>query len=226
MRPRYSTAAFDLDGTLLDTGGGIIGAVKAAVRELGYPMPSDEKLRTFIGPPMSRSMSETFGLDKDGGEYATDVFRRYYADEYMMIARPYDGLFDLLEALKENSVKLGVATFKREDYGVKILENFDIAPYLHAVCGDTSRTSKTKSQIVSECLNKLSSSPESSVYVGDTMGDLIGAVDAGTDFIAVTFGFGFKKGVEIPAYKGRGPVFVADSMKELQEYLLGCGEED
>ncbi len=148
----YQAVAFDLDGTLLNTQEGIINAVRAAVTELGYEMPSDDVLRGFIGPPMVRSMGETFGLSRAEADRATDLFRSFYSQKYLMQAKPYEGLFVLLEMLKAAGVKVGVATFKRTDYGRKILEGFGIAPYCAAICGDNNESTKTKAEIVADCI--------------------------------------------------------------------------
>lgn len=220
MIKNYEAVAFDLDGTLLNTEQGIVAAVRAAVAELGYEMPKDEVLKTFIGPPMVKSMGETFSLDRAEAERATDLFRSYYAQKYLMQAKPYEGLFVLLEKLKEAGVKIGVATFKRTDYGRKILEGFGIASYCAAICGDNAESTKTKAMIVADCINELGADPAKTLYIGDTRGDYIGASDAGADFAAVTYGFGFKAGEEVVPYGGKAPVLVANSVYDVIKYLI------
>ena len=217
---KYKAVAFDLDGTLLNTQRGIINAVRAAVTELGYPMPSDEVLNTFIGPPMVKSMGETFGLDRAGADIATAKFREYYSQKYLMQAEPYEGLFTLLDMLKNAGVRIGVATYKRTDYGRKILEGFGIADYCASICGDNNESTKTKADIIRDCVTELGVSPENTLYIGDTRGDFIGAVEAGADFAAVTYGFGFKPSVPVEAYSGKLPVLVANTVHDVIQYLF------
>lgn len=217
---KYRAVAFDLDGTLLNTQQGIINAVRAAVAELGFEMPSDEVLNTFIGPPMVRSMGETFGLERAEADNATAVFRRYYSNVYLMQAKPYEGLFELLELLKKAGVKIGVATYKRTDYGQKILRGFGVADYCSAICGDNDASTKTKAEIVKDCIEELGESPENTLYIGDTRGDFTGAVDAGADFAAVTYGFGFRPGAAVEPYAERSPVLVANTVRDVIKYLF------
>ena len=224
-RKAYEAVAFDLDGTLLNTQRGIINAVRAAVKELGLPMPSDEVLRTFIGPPMVKSMGETFGLDRAGADRATSLFRRYYANEFLMQAEPYEGLFTLLDMLKGAGIKIGVATYKREDYGRKILEGFGIADYCSAICGDNDASTKTKADIVRECIIELGADPAKTLYIGDTRGDFIGAAEAGADFAAVTYGFGFAPNEDAEPYTAsdgtqKTPVLVANTVYDVIQYLF------
>lgn len=56
---------FDVDGTLLDTSEGVLSSVKFAIKNMGYELPSDAVLKTFIGPPVQDSFSRVFGVMGD-----------------------------------------------------------------------------------------------------------------------------------------------------------------
>ena len=58
----YKTVLFDLDGTLLDTSKGILGAVKYAQQQMNLPSLPDSRLREFIGPPPVESYKRIFGV--------------------------------------------------------------------------------------------------------------------------------------------------------------------
>ena len=51
----YQTILFDLDGTITDSGSGIMRSILYATEQLGWPAPSEETLRSFIGPPLYES---------------------------------------------------------------------------------------------------------------------------------------------------------------------------
>ena len=72
-----------------------------------------------------------------------------------------------------------------------------------------------KSDIVNLCVSETDSTPETSVLVGDTLHDALGAKQAGIDFIAVTYGFGFRKNDTIP-YPCVG---VADKPVEIRSFV-------
>lgn len=218
---KFDAVAFDLDGTLLDTEQGIVNAVRAAVLELGYQMPSDAKLRTFIGPPMKQSMRETFCLSDEQANIATTIFRRQYLDNYLMQAKPYEGLFTLLERLRSNNTLIGVATYKRTDYAEGILHGFGIAEYCTAICGADELSLLTKADIVKNCIEELKAKPSRTLYVGDTAGDMRGAIASEASFAAVTYGFGFAPNGSIEPIGGKYPVFVANTIADLIKYLFG-----
>ena len=68
---------FDLDGTLTDSGEGIINCAELALRYLGLPVPAREQLRVFVGPPL-RSTFLRFGVPPERMEETVAVYRRRY----------------------------------------------------------------------------------------------------------------------------------------------------
>ena len=55
----YQYILFDLDGTLTDSKEGIVNCLKYAFEKLGDPIPADEKLLRFIGPPLLASFQRS-----------------------------------------------------------------------------------------------------------------------------------------------------------------------
>lgn len=53
---KITTVLFDLDGTLTDSGPGIMNSVKYALEKVGEPIPDVDELRKFIGPPAEGSV--------------------------------------------------------------------------------------------------------------------------------------------------------------------------
>ena len=58
----YKTALFDLDGTITDSGPGIMNSIRYALKKHGIPVPSEEVLKTFIGPPLKEQFQAVFGV--------------------------------------------------------------------------------------------------------------------------------------------------------------------
>ncbi len=186
---------FDLDGTLLDTSEGIKKSVEHTLRQLNLPALSDEVIRTFVGPPINRSLQQTFHLNDEETAHATAVFRDLYKNQYLFYAEAYQGIPELLDALRAAGYKLAVATYKREDYAVMVLEKFDLFRRFDVVKGCDFESKLTKTDIVKLALKELGcQDPKNAALVGDTVHDQTGAAACGMDFIAVTYGFGFKPG--------------------------------
>ena len=74
----YDVILFDLDGTLTDSAPGILNSVRYACRKLGLPIPGEETLRRFLGPPLIASFRELMGLDAADADRAVSAFREYF----------------------------------------------------------------------------------------------------------------------------------------------------
>ena len=145
------TILFDLDGTLTDSGEGIINCAILALEHFGLPIPSREELRVFVGPPLHETFVK-FGVPADKAEEAVAVYRSRYIPIGKYENTPYPGIRQLLENLKEEGYTLYVATSKPEGMSVDILEHFDLAKYFDCICGASMDTSRSTKEAVIEYL--------------------------------------------------------------------------
>ena len=213
---RYEYVLFDLDGTLMDTSEGILKAIDYTVEKCGYPVLSEEKKKTFIGPPIYNSLKLEYSLTDEEAHKAMDIFRDIYKDEYLCDAIIYEEIEELLLSLQNNNIKIGVATYKREDYAIKLIEAFDLMKYFDIVVGADADNILTKADIIQICIDKMGCVDLSkAVMVGDTLSDMDSAKSVRIDSIAVTYGFGLDKN-NIKDYNFKQ---VADSVKGILECL-------
>ena len=112
---------FDLDGTLTDSGPGIMKASQFALHAYGVERDWQE-LDFFVGPPLD----ETFGqfMPKEDIPGAIDQFRVYYHDVGWLENEPYPGVREMLDTLQKNGFRLFVATSKLESMAVQVLGHF------------------------------------------------------------------------------------------------------
>lgn len=197
----YKVAAFDLDGTLMDTSPGIISSVKHTIDLLGLRTLSLSEMQSFIGPPMQDSFERAFGLSREEAWDAAGVFREEYKkEENLLLARPYDGIFEVMKTLKENGVIPVIATYKRCDYALSLLKHFGFHNYTDIIYGSDFEGKLKKKDIILKAITDAGANPDNAdgtgfssvVMVGDSDNDAIGAAQIGADFIGVTYGFGFK----------------------------------
>ena len=87
----YDVILFDLDGTLTDSAPGILNSVRYACRKLGLPIPGEETLRRFLGPPLIASFRELMGLDAAGADHAVSAFREYFPTKGLFENEVYPG---------------------------------------------------------------------------------------------------------------------------------------
>ena len=99
---------FDLDGTLTDSGEGIINCATLALNHFGLPIPSREEMRVFVGPPL-RDTFVKFGVPKDCAEEAIAVYRSRYTTVGLFENFPYPGIPELLAELKARGITTLVA---------------------------------------------------------------------------------------------------------------------
>ena len=159
---------FDLDGTLLDTTEGVLESAIYAAKKLGYKELPYEQMLSFVGPPIQTSFINHYGCSAERAQEAANIFRTYYKENALFKAKLYPGMIEVLEKMKEKGVKMGVATYKREDYAISILEHFGIAPFCISMHGADHFNKLTKADIVNLCINEMTSNREDVILVGDT----------------------------------------------------------
>lgn len=191
---KYKVVLFDLDGTLIDTSEGIFNSVRYAEKKMGLnPLPESE-LRKFIGPPPVSSYMKYHRLTKEQALQATEFHREYGSKFGAYEAKVYEGIPELLERLKNQGIRLGVCTLKRQDIAEKVLEHFGLLKYFDTVVGIDSGESLSKADTINIALQKLNHKNKSVVVlIGDSMYDAEGAEEVCIDFIGVLYGFGLNK---------------------------------
>ncbi len=198
-------AVFDLDGVLLNTAEGIRESARYTAKVLGYPDLSESEWNTFAGPPVQKSFADHFGCTPEEAQEAANIFRDYYKeDAALFLASPYDGIYDLLSALKKTGVKTAVATYKREDYALKILKHFGFHEYFDSMHGADNENKLSKGDIVNMCIEEIGADKDITALIGDTDNDAVGAEKAGVKFIGVTYGFGFKTKEDVDVFSNIG----------------------
>lgn len=207
-----------MDGTLLDTSGGVVKSVEYLIKELSLPQITEEVKRSFIGPPIQDSLKRVYHMDEGQVRAATKVFRDRYSTVDLCIAREYAGIRDLLRYLRQKGIKTGVATYKRQDYAEKILRAFHIAELCDCIYGADYDGKYTKQDIIELCIAQIGDGDKShTVMIGDSEYDALGAQKAGVDFIGVTYGFGFGCAGDIAGYPY---VAAAADVTELKNLFL------
>lgn len=204
---------FDLDGTLTDSGPGIMNCAQPALAHFGIQVEDREQLRVFVGPPLRQSFAR-FGIPEEDINEAIRIFRARYVPIGKFENAPYPGIDSLLAALKAEGYPLFVATSKPEVTAIEVLEHFHLAEYFDRICGaslDEGR--ETKEDVITYLLAQIGA-PEQAIMVGDTDYDVIGAKAHGIPTIGVTWGYG-----ETEAMQAAGAVALADTPEELLRLL-------
>ena len=204
---------FDLDGTLTDSGEGIINCATLALEHFGLPIPSREAMRVFVGPPL-RDTFVKFGVPEDRVEEAITVFRSRYIPIGKYENQPYPGVRELLESLRRAGFRMFVATSKPETMAVDILERFELAQYFELICGATMDGVRDNKEDVIAYLREQIGHDVDAVMIGDTAFDVIGAAAHKIPTVGVSWGYG-----QVADMVQSGAFAIANTIDELFSIL-------
>ena len=188
---KFDAILFDLDGTLTDSGEGIMNSVRYALTKMGAPIPPVEVLRAFVGPPLTEAFRDRCGMNEAQCEEAVRTYREYYKERGMLENRVYDGIPEMLEALVKRGERLVLATSKPEHFARQIMAHFHLASYFFYIGGAlTDGTRKEKAEVIAYVLETIGADPARCLMIGDRCYDAEGASAFGIKTVGVTWGYG------------------------------------
>jgi phosphoglycolate phosphatase len=181
----------DLDGTLSDSEPGILRSLQWACEVEGYPVPSEEQVRSVIGPPFELGLP-SIGIPDDGLWNVINRYRERYEDVGLFENTLYAGVVDMLDGLSSLGLSLSIATAKPERTAIRILEHFGLTHRFDAMVGATlTQERRAKAQVITHCLEVLGIEGGRHVLmVGDRDHDVLGAMHNGIACVGVTWGYG------------------------------------
>lgn len=218
MKSKYKIVLFDLDGTLSDSAYGVKLCIEAALQKLGKPIPDLSDYSLYVGPPLLTTFQKLCGLTAEESVKAVDLYREEYEQRGKYENYQYEGMRELILKLKESGAVTAVATSKYEPFARWVVDYIGLDGVFDAVCGSTlDGKRKEKADIVRYAADTLgvSISKQTICLVGDTRFDAAGAVQAGCDFVGVSYGFG-----TVEQMQKAGGTKIAASVSELYDYLL------
>lgn len=210
----YDYILFDLDGTLTDSKPGIIDCIAYALEKENVPY-TNQILDKMVGPPFRVSMHDFLGLEMPEIEKLIGIYRGVYEEYGYKNCKVFEGVEQMLSALKNAGKVLGVATSKPIKFTQMIMRDFDLGKYFDYVAGASSDASKeAKSDVIQGALENLGVKDKSKVLmVGDRLYDIEGAHMQGIDCAAVLYGYGSKE--EFEEYKAEYILAAPDDVVKL-----------
>jgi phosphoglycolate phosphatase len=194
---RRDVVLFDLDGTLSHSEPGICGTLKLALAQVGLPVPSDEALRTAIGPPFTIGLPD-IGVPVDLVDDVTVAYRAIYEHTGLFDTSLYDGIADLLDELEDRGCTLCVATSKPETSALRVIEHFGLTECFKLIgAASDDYLLHTKADVIASVLDRLGLVGGAEiVMVGDRRYDVEGAAAHNIDTIGVLWGYGSQEELE------------------------------
>ena len=210
----YRTILFDFDGTVFDTGEGIMKSVRYAAEAFGYQEPDLEALRCFVGPPLRGQFMKRYGVDAGTAEKMVAKYRERYSVKGLGECSVYPGVPELVRELRSMGKNVAIATGKPTAFTVSILERAGYGELFDAVLGsEFDGTRSKKSEVIAELLEKYGR--DGAAMIGDRDNDLLGAKECGIPCIGVAWGYaGPGELLKV------GAISLAETVDELRNILI------
>lgn len=171
------TVIFDFDGTLANTNQMIINSFNH-IYNVFHNIECDEKyVMSTFGEPLALTLSRDFG--KFDFEDVIACYREYQEDRFNDEVTLYETVEETLEYLKNKNIKMGIATSRLKNSTISALNKFNIAKYFDVVISaDDVEKHKPDKEPLIKAINKLDSTPDKTLYVGDSKFDMECALNA------------------------------------------------
>jgi phosphoglycolate phosphatase len=208
---------FDLDGTLSESEPGICGTLKLAIASTGLPVPSDEALRSLIGPPFAIALP-ALGIPADRVDEITAAYRTIYEHTGLYETCLYAGATEMLERLLDKGCTLALATSKPETSSRRVIEHLGLSDHFTVIgAASDDYLRHTKADVIAHALAQLDLDESADVVmVGDRRFDIEGAAAHGIDAIGVAWGYG-----SLAELQEAGAWAIADDPGEVVSLVAG-----
>ena len=186
----YQTAVFDLDGTLLDTLEDLYLATNMALERHSLPPRTRDEVRLFVGNGVEMLILRAVpdDTDEDTVLWVLADFKRIYSSICEDHTKPYDGILDMLTALRERGIRVAVVSNKFDAATKKLCAKY-FGELVEVAIGERAGVRKKPApDTVYEALKELGVTAEGAVYVGDSDVDIATAKNVGIPCISVTWG--------------------------------------
>lgn len=213
----YSVAIFDLDGTVLDTIGDLAAATNHALATYGLPTLDVSRVEAIVGNGI-RNLIDTAvptGTDPSTADAVFAEFKAYYAEHCEDATHPYDGIDELLRAIRERGVRTAVVSNKADFAVQKLMARFLPGRFDVVVGEREGMRRKPAPDTVDAVLEQLGRTRDEAVYIGDSEVDVQTAANAGMDCLVVGWGY---RGEEF--LKEHGARVIVEQPSDLKGYIL------
>jgi phosphoglycolate phosphatase len=193
MQNKFDLLLFDLDGTLVDSGEGIMKCAQYALAQCGISVDDYHTLRAFVGPPFK----DFYGFSHDEAMKAVEAYRDRYFKKGIYEQMLYPGVVEFLHEVKRRGYRMAIATSKTQVQADKVTG--ELFPALREcfdyIFGrDEEGLLHTKADVINAGLRQLGCTDTSRVLmIGDRKFDIIGAKECGLPSLGVLFGYGSRE---------------------------------
>ena len=212
-----SAVLFDVDGTIVDSAPVVMSTFREVLSDFGLPIPDDQRLRSYVGPPLWHS----FGELGYSGQLLSDLVRGY-RERYMrhhLDPEPFEGVPELVWDLHRAGVPVATATSNQTPMAVAQMERLGLSQAFDVIAGATPDPASSKTTVIHEAvarLGALGADVSHPVIVGDSIWDVRGGHEAGIPVIGVGWGYATQDGLD-------DADLVCETVEDLRALLIPAG---
>jgi pyrophosphatase PpaX len=186
--PAIRTVLFDLDGTLIDSVRLILDSYHHTLATHGLPPRTDEEWLAGVGTPLTAQFAD-WRDDPDTLKALIATYREYNLTHHDRMVTVYPGIVDVVRALKEDGITTGLVTSKNRAGAVRGLTLAQLEAMMDVlVCADEVENPKPHPEPVEKAVRLLGADPRATVYVGDSVHDMLAGRAAGVRTAAALWG--------------------------------------
>lgn len=183
-------ALFDLDGTLTNTLNDIANAMNRSLRLHGLQEFSVNDYRYLVGDGIRKLAERACRGQTELEDSVREEYQAYYREHAQEQTTPYDGVNDMLTALRQQGIRLAVLSNKPHADTCAVVARYFPEIGFEAVRGQIEGTPvKPDPAGALAIAEEMGMKPDEFIYLGDTATDMQCAVNAGMRPIGVLWGF-------------------------------------
>lgn len=192
---------FDLDGTLTNTLESMTYSVNLTLEEMGLSKITKDQCRLFVGNGarvlMEKSLKVAGDTDASRIEEGMEIYARIFDQNCTYHVTPYEGIPEMLKALKDKGIHLAVLSNKPDRQTVKVVKAiFGEELFDYAQGQKEGIRRKPEPDGVWYLMEQMHVSKEECLYIGDSEVDAATGRNAGLKTIGVLWGFRDRKTLE------------------------------
>lgn len=214
---KYSVVAFDWDGTLANSTGVIVESLQYANQQMGLNPVSEQEAKSVIGLSLFNMLTH---LVPELPEEKYSKYLEYYVSYYLKLEDSielFEGIFPLLETLKNSGIKIAIVTGKSRKGVDRILKRMELLNFFDATYCANEYASKPDPMMLNALLREFNVTDNHVLMVGDALYDVQIAHNANCDSVAVTYGAG-----SLEQLAQAQPTYLVHSVSELRKLLLSA----
>ena len=196
MNKNFKCVVFDLDGTLIDSGPDLLDSLNFVLKKNNHRVIHKDVIGNLVGGGAEAMIRKGYAfleekIDDKMIPKLVDTFIQYYQNNCTKKTKLYPNIMKILIFLKKKNIKVCICTNKKQFLAEKIIQNMGLNKYFDVIIGSQkSLRLKPHSDMLKKCIDRVNVKSSETIFVGDSLNDIVPANELGISSVFVTYGYG------------------------------------